>query len=207
MPAVIAAHIEIREALRDSAERAIALNERLERLIAVRSSQPSGGFHGKIDFSQPPWNASVANAVMDLHAQARKTERVLRHELGLPRRARGNSSANTVLALRSVVRLCEKAEDHVVRLTTRELEKWSRRALMALGEAEVPKRLPRHPGQPEPLCPLCNGSTLRMLALKGTIRCISPSCKDENGKRLTARMEYSTLAADWVLVWSDQEAA
>jgi hypothetical protein len=68
MPAVIPVHTALRSRLKDSVNHALALNVRLEKMIAVKSRTPDGGFHGKIDFSQPPWSAGAANAMMDLHA-------------------------------------------------------------------------------------------------------------------------------------------
>src|SRR5216684_1843952 len=99
MPAVIPVHIALRAKLKDSVNHALTLNDRLEAVIAVTSSDASGGFHGKIDFSRPPWCAAVANAIMDLHAQSRDAEACLRISLKLPKRERGGSGNNTRIAL------------------------------------------------------------------------------------------------------------
>jgi hypothetical protein len=208
VPAVIPVHEEIRSALKAAAEQAIDLSGRLENVIAIRPRQPSSGFHGKADRSQPPWCAPVAGVILDLHAGARRMEAELRDELGLPSRARGSSTQNTYSALRAVAALAQGAGDEQVMLISGELERWLRRAAIALGEKEAPQRLPRLPGEAEPCCPLCQRRTLRMLPLEGVICCIVRSCRDENGRRLTARMEYSPFARDFVLQWSDmQEAA
>src|SRR5271166_2316082 len=155
MPAAIPVHIALRSRLKDSVNHALALNERLEKVIAVKSRTSSGGFHGKIDFSQPPWSAGVAHAIMDLHAQSRDMEACLRISLRLPKRERGGSGNNTRIALENVVRLSEGADDHIVKANTRWLEGWERRALIALNVTEAPRRLPRREGFPEPKCPFC----------------------------------------------------
>jgi hypothetical protein len=203
MPAVIPVHVAIRETLKDSVGHAITLDSRLELLIAERPSRPSGNFHGKIDFSSPPWHAPVAHCHFDLHALSRKLERDLRSELNLPRRYRGGSSSNTPKALHAVNRLAQGADDFIVRLSTKELEKWSRRASIALELTEAPKKLPRLPKEPERPCPWCKNRTLRILPLKGEIYCVNPACKDEEGRKPKASLEYSSVANDLVLVWQD----
>jgi hypothetical protein len=203
MPAVIPVHVAIRETLKDSVGHAITLDSRLELLIAERPSRPSGNFHGKIDFSSPPWHAPVAHCHFDLHALSRKLERDLRSELNLPRRYRGGSSSNTPKALHAVNRLAQGADDFIVRLSTKELEKWSRRASIALELTEAPKKLPRLPKEPERPCPWCKNRTLRILPLKGEIYCVNPACKDEEGRKPKASLEYSSIANDLVLIWQD----
>ena len=204
MPKDIPAHIAIRNDLRERVDHALALNSRLGGLIAVRPRQPSGVFHGKIDFSQPPWHAPVATAFLDMHALSRKLERDLRFELGLPLRYRGCSDANTAKALEATVNLCEKADDFAVTLNVREIRRWSRQASTALGETEVPKRLPRSPGGAEPRCPFCKMRSLRSRVLVNKIYCINTACKDDEGRKPEAQMEYSPYAGEMVLVWQDK---
>jgi hypothetical protein len=203
MPQVVPVHVALRSALKESVQQAIILDERLEALIAVRSRQPSERFHGKVDHSQPPWNAQVANVILDLHAKAREMEAWLRASQGLPYRPRGGSGQNTRKALENISRLAEAAQDGTVRDHTRDLEKWIRNARVALDETEMPKRLPRSPGLPEPKCPWCENHTLRMLPLKGQIFCIKPDCKDEQERKPKAQMEYSAHVGDWVICWQD----
>lgn len=203
MPAAIPVHVAIRTELKDSVSHAVTLDARVRSLIAEKPSRPSGNFHGKIDFSQPPWYAPIAHSHLELHALSRKLEREMRAELGFSRRTRGGSDVNTRKALEAVCRLAESCDDFMVRLSVRELEKWSRRASIALEEAEVPKRLPRSPGTPEPKCPFCGNHTLRSLSLEGEIYCIKPDCRDENRKKPRARLEFSAHVGDFVLVWQD----
>jgi hypothetical protein len=203
MPSVIPVHVALRSRLRDSACQALTLAGRLEPLLAEKSRGPEERFHGKVDHSQPPWNAQIANAILDLHQLAREAEAWLRLSQGLPLRERGGSAANTRRALEAVVRLSEKAEDITVRGHIRDLEKWIRGARTALGETEAPKRLPRSEGQPEPRCPFCEQHTLRMQPLRGRIFCISPGCRDDQERKPYAILEYSPHVGDMVLVWQD----
>jgi hypothetical protein len=203
VPAVIPREIALRSRLKDAIEKALSLNEHLEQVIAIKSKQPSGIFHGKIDHSQPPWASSIAHCIMDLHAQSREMEEWLRVALKLPQRHRGGSSANTGKALEAVARLCEGADDHAVTENTKWLDGWIRRAQIALGQKEPPRRIPRLPGQKEPVCPWCSNHTLRMLPMKGVIKCVTPKCVDSEGRKPEARMEYSAHVGDFVIIWQD----
>ena len=200
MPAQIPVHVAIRSHLKESVAHSLALNVRLEEVVAVKVKQP-GAFHGKVDFSQPPWHAPVANAIMDLHALSRQLESGLRSELGLPLRKRGGSNANTVKAMHAIPRLCEGADDYSVRLCAKELGRWGSRAQGALNSKEQASRLPRQPGKPEPACPWCRNHTLRSRGLEGKIWCINPGCADEQGKRPVAMLEY--FRGEMVLRWQD----
>lgn len=206
MPATIAPHIALRSRLRETIENALGLNAKLESVIALKTKQPSGVFHGKIDFSQPPWASGIANCIFDLHAEAREMEEWLRVAAKLPQKNRGGSSGNTRKALEAVLRLAEAADDHAVKQHTKWLDGWCRRALIALGHSEAPSRIPRLPGEPEPVCPWCQNHTLRMFPMAGVIKCISPvsQCADEEGRKPQARMEFSAHVGDFVLVWQDQ---
>jgi hypothetical protein len=204
MPKPIPFHQAIRDELRGSVNHAWNLNGQLEVVVAVKVKQ-QGTFHGKVDFSQPPWHAPVANAITDLHAMAREMEAWLRLSQGLPRRDRGGSSENTRRALENVVRLSEAAQDGTVRGHRRDMDRWNRQAKAALGQAEMPKKLPRQPGEAERACPFCKKHTLRMtpLGLKKDeqIKCIDPSCEDDEGRRPTAQVEY--FQGELILRWMD----
>jgi hypothetical protein len=202
----IPAEIAIRNRLKNSVTETLDLNDKLECVVAIKTRQPSGVFHGKIDFSQPPWAASIANCILDLHAMSREMEEWLRVALHLPHRHRGGSSANTQKALEAVVRLAEGADDYAVTRYTRDLNRWCRRALIALGHTEAPRRIPRLPGEDEPLCPWCKHHTLRMFPIAGLIKCVTPDCVDEKERKPEARMEYSSHVGDFILVWQDQRS-
>lgn len=191
----------IRMRLREAVQDALELNKRLEDIIAVKSTGPSGVFHGKVDHSQPPWNAAAADAILDLHAWSRENEQLMRIRVGLPVRERGNSSPNTAKALEAITRLAEKADDESARSAAAWLSSWARKASQVLGDTEQAGRLPRLQGQKEPACPWCGGSTLRQLPLAGIVFCIDPSCEDDEGRRPKGRLEY--FAGDFVLRWQD----
>lgn len=202
MPSEKSAHTALRSDLRESAKKALALNDFLEYAIAVKTRESSNGnFHGKIDFSQPPWNAAVANVIMDLHAQARDAEQHLRLTLKLPYRPRGGSTNNTRKAIENILRLCEGADDAQVISSTKWIDSWYHKAFIAIGKEEAPQRLPRIEGEKERVCPCCQKRTLRMKPMTGTIWCIVKECVDENGDRPTAQLQYSKFTRQLELVW------
>ena len=204
MPKPIPFHQAIRDELRGSVQHAWKLNGQLEAVISVKVKQP-GTFHGNVDFSQPPWYAPVANAITDLHALAREMEAWLRLAQKLPPRPRGGSSENTKRALENVVRLAEAAGDATVKGHNGEVKRWNRHAQVALGLTEMPKKLPRQPGEPEKKCPFCELHTLRMTPLglrkDEQIRCINPDCKDDQDRRPTAQVEF--FQGELILRWQD----
>lgn len=202
MPSATPAHRAIRDELRQSVRDALGLNVLLECIVHLKQKQ-QGTFHGKVDHSQPPWQASVANAVLDLHALAREMEAWLRLSQGLPKRERGGSSDNTRKALENVVRLSEAAEDGTVKSHHRQLDRWNGGAKVALGKTERPSRLPRAKGEPPRLCPWCERDTLKMLPQRGLIMCTGGDCRDENQQRPRGAMIFSDVAMDWIVVWQD----
>lgn len=201
MPAVIPDHVARRNRFRDTTQAAWELNEHLETVTAVKSQGSSEVFHGKVDFSQPPWNTQAANQVLDLHAWSRDTEALWRLRAGLPARTRGGSSANTRIALEALTRLSEAVDDATVQVADRQLNAWCKKARVVLGEAESARRLPRSQGEREACCPWCKRDTLRQMALAGVVFCVDPGCVDDEGRRPRAQLEY--FDNDWVLRWQD----
>lgn len=177
---------------------------RLSELIAHPASRVnSESKHGKVDHSQPPWNAAVAHLILDLHAESRTMEADLRWLLDMPFMLRGGKDNNTYLALNAVLNLAEAAEDIDVAQCVKWLNSWCSRAAITLGDKEFPQHLPRDVGQSEPRCPYCEHLTLRFWSIRGEVRCINPECLDESQRRPVARMEYSIIAQEWVLAWKD----
>lgn len=202
MPAVIPKHVLLRNGFRELVADAIALNELLEYIIAIKSWQASAGeFHGKVSHSPPPWNSGAADVIFELHAWARTAELEMRTALGLRARRRGGSSSNTRAALDNLVKLAEAASDGLVKEDRIWLNGWCRRAEIVLGTQEAAKRLPREQGEAEPVCPWCHRVTLRQFALRGEVFCCDPNCLDEDGQRPRARLEF--FQGDWVLRWQD----
>lgn len=201
MPAVVPAHAVLRDRLRAAAQESLALSARLEEIIACKAAGPREALRGRLDHSSPPWHAAAADSILALHSWAREYEALLQARLGLPVRWRGGSDANTSAALAAIGRLADGSDDAPVHAAAAWLESWCRRAGEALGETESPRRLPRAVGAGEPCCPWCRQATLRQLALAGVIRCIDPSCRDEEGRRPSARLEM--FDGEWVLRWMD----
>jgi len=196
--------VALRERLRQAIAESITANYRLEQVIAEPTRSPRDqGRHGRVDHSQPPWNAPVAHLVTEMHARARDLEQTFRRRMNLPERTRGGAQGNTVFALEALSGLSESVDDPIVADAVGWLERWSARALVVLGERDRPSRLPRQPGTPEPRCPYCERLTLRFWSSRGEVRCINPACATEDGRRPAALMEYSSLAQDWVLAWND----
>jgi hypothetical protein len=195
--------IPLRQQLSEVAAACWAAYQQLEAIISFTSPKGDSGFSGKISHSQPPWNAAVAFSIMGLHQLARDTEAKFRLISSLPSRDRGGSSKNTQLSLEALVKLAEPASDAAVTDSMRDFDRWLRHARITLGELEFPQRLPRLPGQAEPKCPFCEFRTLRMFPLRGFIVCITPDCKDEQGRKAKAVMEYSSFTCQWELVWQD----
>lgn len=194
----------IRVRLRAAVTDVITVSSVLEDVIAEPTRRPRDqGKHGRVTHSQPPWNAPIAHLITELHARARDLELTFRHRLNLTERKRGASSANTAFALEALTSLGATVDDLLVADAVRWLEGWVSRARVELGERDRPSRLPRQPGGPEPVCPYCEHLTLRFWATRGEVRCINPACANEDGRRPAALMEWSSVAADWVLAWND----
>ena len=201
MPKTVPKHTAIRNDLRNEAREAFVYAQRLEMVLAVKSRGSSEVFHGKVDHSQPPWNAAAAGLIMELHAWVRFTERLWRRSAGFPERVRGGSHLNTWKGLVALTGLSEAVDDGLVVEDRRWLTGWCRRASIALGETESLKRLPRLPGERERKCPWCKKNTLREMALDGVIFCIDMKCRDDEDRRPRAQLEY--FRGDMVLRWQD----
>jgi len=193
-----------RDRLLDAVSSAVDLNARLAAIIATAVSRLGGrGRSGRIDHSQPPWNAPVAHLVLELHALARYLENDLRDLAGMRWHARGGDDANTIFALRAIGNLAEAVQDSWLLEPAHQLGGWCSRSLVVLGERDVPRRLPRNVGQSEARCPYCSCLTLRFWSSRGEVRCVNPACADGDERRPVARMDYSVVTQDWVLAWRD----
>jgi hypothetical protein len=130
-------------------------------------------------------------------------ERSLREALNLPLRPRGSSDANTAIALKNVLALAEASDTQRITASARWLEKWCGQAARVLGEASAIIRLPKQPGEHERPCPFCVCFTLRYWPLHGVVRCINPGCRDDEGRRPSAKITYSSFTAHLELLWQD----
>lgn len=193
----------LREQLREKCDEAAGLHSQLGRIIHLRDGGKGGGRTGKLDHSQPPWAAPAALTLLELHAWVRAREAEWRLAANFAVRRRGGSDENTLKALEALCALAHSVDDGRVASSLRELARWNRNARVVLGEMELPKRLPRAKGAPEPSCPYCERKSLRMLALQGIVRCVNVECRDGNERRPVARMEWSGFTQQLELIWAD----
>jgi hypothetical protein len=176
---------------------------RLETLIITPAPDHSGPSSRQAPGSKPPWNAAAAVLIFDFSRSVRAAELRLRLAIQLPIRERGTSDKNTMIALDMIKSLCEAAGDNRASEEASWLERWDARARRALGEASQLTRLPRQPGEPERPCPFCRCFTLRYLPFHGVVRCVNPGCRDAEGRRPSAKIEYSDFTGSLELVWMD----
>lgn len=151
--------------------------------------------------SPAPWNAAVALCRLDLHALVRGIEAEWRVEIGIPVRPRGGSDANTREALRALERLAPAVTEATAISAARKLSRWTRTAQLILGDAERPRRLPEVLGSGDAICPACARKSLRMWAMTGIVRCVSPGCCAE------AQVEYAEAEGRIMLIWRTGDAA
>lgn len=189
----------------ESSSKCLVASSQLQGIIAYKSQGRGESHPGKVSHSQPPWNSAVAFSFMEFHQLTRKIEHRFQQAADLPVRPRGVSDINTARALEMSVKLTAKIGESIICEAVSDLDRWLGRALIILGELELPQRLPRLPGKREPSCPFCTHRSLRMLPLRGVIICIMPVelCHDDNGKKPRAQMEWSSFAQEYVLRWQD----
>jgi hypothetical protein len=191
--------------LRKLMARAAELSFQLETAVLHKPSSVGKASFSRISHSQPPWNAAAASVIMQLSQLARSTEAQFRVEASQPVRRRGGSDKNTLLALESIASCTEAVDDHAIIKALHDFTSWSSQARRVLGELELPQRLPRLPGQSEPVCPFCKRKSLRAFPLYGYIACILPLslCHDSEGRKPRAQLEYSSFTKQLELVWQD----
>lgn len=175
---------------------------RLELLVTTPAIAASSGVRSAPG-SKPPWNAAAAYLIMDLHSEVRRRERLLCEILSLPARPRGGSDGVTARVLARVAELASSAGSPHDADTARYLDRWHAAARRVLGEASEIRMLPRQPGEPERPCPFCDLLTLRYLPLHGIVKCLNPRCRDADGRRPSARVEWSEFTRQLELVWHD----
>jgi hypothetical protein len=163
----------------------------------------AGGTPSKGGSHNPAWNAAVANVLLDVHAGVRELEGVLRYASSGVARVRGGADTGTLAALKGLPALAAGADANAALRAARRLETWAWRARVALGHAEPLQRLPRAPGQPEPLCPNCRYCTLRYRPASGVVVCVNPACRDLDGNRTTGRLEVGAVTGEPQLAWAD----
>ena len=189
-------HVRITEDVEELA----ALLARLEAEITEKTRRPYGGY-GSGQGGHPPlasWNAPAAMLVMDVHAGARELETNLKHRLTGRIRSRGGSSGNTTKCLAGLPALCAGVDYHDAAAALKKLESWIFRARLVLGDADPVSRLPRLPGEAEPVCPFCHcPGSLRVRHQTGAVMCLRPSC------RASGRIEVGPYSGEPSIAWFD----
>jgi len=198
----------IRARLRTTADHAWRLNCALE-LVVPHPQVTGGGNQGEISrqrrASAPiPWNSVAAELTIEFQNQVRRLEVHLKERIigGYPQR-RGSSSANTRLAINSVVNLCETCDDSDVLGVLSYLLTWSRRAERYFNPEGGLHRLPREPGQQETRCPYCDCKTMRWSPSIGVAVCVNPVCHNQDGKRPRWSAEFTATGGQLVFHWDE----
>lgn len=183
--------------------RAWVLNEMLEAEVAQPVGRGiGGGLKSASSGSKAPWNALAANLVTELHTQSRRMESDLNFSIVGRTPQRGTSDRNTWLALYRITDLVETVSEGEVLGVLVQIRTWVGKAEVALGQAEPVRRLPREFGCGEPGCPWCGFMTLRCHVCSGTVFCVNPGCRDDEGARPQATIGVSEMG-DLNLVWQN----
>lgn len=151
--------------------------------------------------SSEPWAKQAAAAYFALYFGAREMARAM---LGAAGRHRPFDRCGDE-AFDIIFRMTPAAEPFVLRGVTRTLERLVGQAdrVPAIGEPKDPwVPLPPVGGKPT-ACPYCKTYSLRMLKLKGEVRCFYPECKDSDGRPTRARMEPGRMTGEQRMVFRD----
>lgn len=159
----------------------------------------------KVSGSPAPWHAEAADVLMTIHAGARELENAMRYRITGNARTRGGSDANTRDALAAVVKLAPALPEPIADDAAAQVARWVRQARQVrdIDQADRWVSLPRMPGMLPPPCPYCLTYALRMSRIAGEVRCLNVDCRDDNGRRPIARMQYGRLSGDGMLVFAD----
>lgn len=184
----------------------ITLMPLIEAELPEKKRNPYGGFgsgkggHGPLC----AWNVQAAMLILDVHVGARELESNLRYQVAGTFWVRGGSEANTEHCLKGLPALAAGAPYDVAVLAIRRLESWIYRGKLILGLAEPLSRLPRLPGESEPVCPYCERKgTLRVRHATGVVTCLHPACRDSNDKKPAGRIELGKYSGEPMIAWAD----
>lgn len=177
-------------------------------LVPEPGGSPATGTmsHHKALGSPAPWHQEAGPVLYTISEDARRLEASLRKEItGHPGRRRGGSDANTVEALTAISALAYGVPEESGRKAGQIIARWIRdaRRVRDLGLDERPTRLPREPGEREPMCPYCHTYSLRVAPRDTALWCINWECKDRGGHRPRGHLDRSDLTGDPMIVWAD----
>lgn len=192
----------------------IPLLPRLEAAVApgvVPKHAATGSSASSSHPSRPPWNPAAAYAAHAVWYESRESRQALRlSALGTPRGAPFPVLHRPVCDLEALpllaasprvpVQLSAEVAGHA--------QRWLLMTHLALGLGDDWRPIPRAPQQQPPCCPYCRLHSLRFESRKGLVRCVTPGCRDQDGARPLARVEYRpdrSSPGDYyaVLAWRD----
>ena len=201
----------VRARLRTTSDHAWRLYCTLE--LDISHPQAAGGSQAAISRQRRvvapiPWNTVPAELTLEFAEEIRRFEVHLKERItgGYPRR-RGLSSANTRLAVDSVVNLCETCDDTTVLGVLSYLATWARRAERYFNPEGGLHRLPRTPGEGEARCPYCQRPTMRWSPNIGVAVCVNPACRNNDGQRPRWSAEFEILGDQLTFRWDELETA
>jgi hypothetical protein len=176
-----------------------------EALIAERDATGSGMITGTSAESEPPWNAPAAYALLIPHHEVRALEWEVRRQVSGTELCRGGSAANTVGAIRALVRMSAGLPREQATYIAAQMDRWSALAFALPAVERLPQWLDGFMGEgrPDPDCPYCGHGTLRANDAVGIVACLKPSCPAIiDGNRPWARIDRDRAGAV-VLRWLD----
>jgi hypothetical protein len=177
----------------------------LEHAVAAQQASRKSEGRRPRPGSRPPWNVQAAVVAMDVHHGSRELEQDMRYSVTGTMRPRGDSDANTVAALNSVLSLAPAAGYGQQCSALRKITGWTWRARVVLGEAEPLQRIPVEKGHPEPRCPFCKFATLRVRPAAGQVLCVNPEDVDDDGNRRVAVIEIGGHFGEPLFIWNDNQ--
>lgn len=189
-------------------DRLLQLLPDLAALLPEPVADPTSGTSSrhKVSGSPAPWHAEAAAVLFDVHAGARALEdKLLEIVTGRTPRGRGSSDANTRAALEAIPDLAAAAGEPHDRYAAGQVARWLRCAeeIRDVDARDKWTPVPTIPGHAPPPCPYCDTYAMRMNRRTGVVRCTNPECRDPEGHRPAARMEYGRLSGQGMLVFRD----
>jgi hypothetical protein len=173
------------EPVADAAHTLTACIAAAEALIAHLDATGPGFISGAAVASQPPWNAAVANALMDAHAGLRRLEAQVRRRVTGSVLARGGSDASTRSAIEALVNFAPTLARHHAAEVARQMDRWSVSVMSLPAVDHLPYWMPIRlsDGSATPPCPYCGTPSLRRHEAYGVVACLKPSCPAATGGR------------------------
>lgn len=200
-PLVARLREDVRQLTRDG-----GLLDQINKLIGeLNKNQADKTITGETMATRPPWHAEAANMIMTIHSGARELENELRLHCGYNPINRGGSENNTRQSLNAIAKLAYAVDKHALKRAAKQIDAWVTGILQIsdIDQSEKWVPLPRRPRMAPPPCPYCRTYMLRMLRRAGEVRCFNPACRDNEGHRPHARMEYGQYSGTAYVLFAD----